>query len=153
MAKMTRQEIEQWNELYEYVHTKIMGYDENQSLSKTMVLRLKGLSTNKYIENNNIKSTAHYSYAVILSTFKYCYIDILRSISGMNFTDENYKFNYILKIVESKLNTVYLRMKTNEQSQNEMNSILDDVSSRSTGGKYNPNPKKRKNPLISDNMW
>ena len=153
MAKMTRQEIEQWDELYQYVHTKIMGYDKNQSLSKTMVLRLKGLSTNKYIENSNIKSAAHYSYSVILNTFKYCYVDILRSISVMNFTDENYKFNYILKIVESQLNTVYLKMKANEQSQNEMNTILDNVSSRSTNGKYNPNPKKRKNPLVSDDIW
>ena len=44
-------------------------------------------------------------------------------------------------------------MKNNEQSQNEMNTILDNLSSRSTDGKYNPNPKKRKNPLISDDMW
>lgn len=153
MAKMTQQEIKEWDELYEYVRTKILRYDETQSLSRTMVLRLKGLSTNKYIENNNTKSTAHYSYAVILNTFKYCYVDILRSISGMNFADENHKFNYILKIVESKLNTVYLKMKNNEQSQNEMNTILDNLSSRSTDGKYNPNPKKRKNPLISDDMW
>lgn len=153
MAKMTQQEIKEFDELYEYVHTKILGYDKNQSLSNTMVLRLKGLSTNKFIENKNVKSTAHYSYSVILNTFKYCSNDIQRNIFGKHFIDENHKFNYILKIVESNLNTVYIRMKANEQSQNTMNTILDNVSSRSTDGQYNPNPKKRKNPLISDDMW
>lgn len=153
MAKMTQQEIKEFDELYEYVHTKIMGYDKNQSLSNMMVLRLKGLSTNKFIENKNIRSSAYYSYSVILNTFKYCFNDIQKNVFGKHFTDENHKFNYILKIVESKLNTVYIKMKSNERSQNTMNIILDNVSLRSKDGKYNPNPKKRKNPLISDDIW
>ena len=64
-----------WENLYYYVKN-LLGYDENQALSSTMVLRLKGLSTNKFIENGNIKDGANYSYEVILNTFKFCSIDI-----------------------------------------------------------------------------
>ena len=69
--KMTEEEKMVWDELYTYVRKNIMGYDDNQALSSTMVLRLKGLLTNKFMENNNIQSTANYSYDTILNTFKY----------------------------------------------------------------------------------
>ena len=70
--KMTEKEKKDWEALYMYVKI-LLGYDENQALSSTMVLRLKGLLTNKFIENNNIESTANYSYEVILNTFKFCF--------------------------------------------------------------------------------
>ena len=44
---MSKQEKADWDELYEYVRTEVMGYDQNQSLSSEMVLRLKGLLSNK----------------------------------------------------------------------------------------------------------
>ena len=43
---MSKQEKADWDELYEYVRTEVMGYDQNQSLSSEMVLRLKGLLSN-----------------------------------------------------------------------------------------------------------
>ena len=36
---MSKQEKADWDELYEYVRTEVMGYDQNQSLSSEMVLR------------------------------------------------------------------------------------------------------------------
>ena len=80
--KMTEKEKQDWKNLYYHVKN-IMGYDENQALSSTMVLRLKGLLTNKFIENNNIESTANYSYETILNTFKYSSLDNLFSISNL----------------------------------------------------------------------
>ena len=68
--KMTEKEKQDWEALYYHVKN-LMGYDENQALSNTMVLRLKGLLTNKFMENNNIQSTANYSYETILNTFKF----------------------------------------------------------------------------------
>ena len=41
--KMTEKEKQDWESLYVYVKSNIMGYDDNQALSSTMVLRLKGL--------------------------------------------------------------------------------------------------------------
>ena len=113
--RMTLQEQEAWDELYQYVRKNVMGYDENQSLSTTMALRLKGLLTNKFIENYSIEDTANYSYEVILNTFKYCMPEINNRLRNNNFKDEMHKFNYALKIVEPKINDVYIKMKNNKK--------------------------------------
>ena len=120
--KMTEEEKKSWETLYFYVKN-LLGYDENQALSSTMVLRLKGLLTNKFIENGNITSTANYSYDTILNTFKYCSVDIQKALRTNNFKDETHRFNYILKIVEKNINTVDLKMKNVEKSQEECKTI------------------------------
>ena len=95
---MSAKEKKDWEALYFYVKN-LLGYDENQALSSTMVLRLKGLLTNKFIENGNIASTANYSYETILNTFKYCSVDIQKALRTNNFKDEMHRFNFVLKIV------------------------------------------------------
>ena len=140
MTKTTRkhmsiQDKEDWNALYEYVKTNILCYDENQSLSRTMVLRLKGLLSNKFIENNNISNTANYSYKTVLNTFKFCMPDIKRGLRSNAFRDENHKFNYVLKIVESNLNTVYMRMINVEKSKHKSQTISMETATH-TGAKY-----------------
>lgn len=117
--KMTQKDIDDWNELYLYVKTNVLGYDEDQCLSKQQVLRLKGLLSNKYMENSNISNTANYSYEIVLLTFKFCMPDIRRALSTVSFRDENHKFNYILRIVEDNINTVYLKMKKLEKAKEE----------------------------------
>jgi len=114
---MSEQDKEDWDELYEYVKTNVLCYDENQSLSKNMVLRLKGLLNNKFIANNNIEDTANYSYKTVLNTFKFCMFEIQKGLRSNTFKDESHKFNYVLKIVENNLNTVYLRMKNSEKTK------------------------------------
>lgn len=120
---MSRKDIEDWNELYEYVRHNVLGYDENQSLSKAMTLRLKGLPNNKFMANNNIESTANYSFEVVLNTFKYCSVEIQRALRYIDFKDEMHKFNYILRIVESKLNTVYVKMKNANKAKEKTEAI------------------------------
>lgn len=120
MAKrMSNKDKKNWDLIYEYVRTSVMGYDKNQSLSTIMVLRLKGLLTNKFMENNNTPDTANYSYQVVLNTFKFCIPDIQKALKNNTFKDEIHKFNYIIKIVESNLNTVYMRMRDAEKSKEE----------------------------------
>lgn len=120
--KMTEQEKLDWDSLYQYVKG-IMNYDSDQALSNYMVLRLKGLSTNKFIENNNIKNTANYSFNTILNTFKFCSIDIQNALTTMEFKDETHKFNVILKIVEKKINDVHMRMKAAKKTKEDAKSI------------------------------
>lgn len=122
---MTEKEKRDWESLYFYVKN-LLGYDENQALSSTMVLRLKGLLTNKFMENNNIESTANYSYEVILNTFKFCSQDIQRALRTGNFKDEMHRFNYVLKIVEKNINTVYMKMKGVKKAKEEIETV--DVS-------------------------
>lgn len=118
--EMSKKEIEDWDELYKYVKFKVLGYDENQNLSKNAVLRLKGMLNGKLIERKSIKNKANYSYEVALNTFKYSMPDIRRALNNVSFVDENHKFNYIMRIVESNLNTVYMRMKRAEKVKKEV---------------------------------
>ena len=140
--KMTEKEKQDWEALYNYVKKNIMGYDENQALSSTMVLRLKGLLTNKFIENNNIESTANYSYETVLNAFKYSSLDIQKALRTNNFKDEMHKFNYILKIAEKNINNVYMRMKNAEKAKEEAKNTTIEVPIH-TGAEFQPREKKK----------
>ena len=146
---MSEKEKQDWEALYMYVKSNIMGYDENQALSSTMVLRLKGLLTNKFIENNNIESRANYSYETILNTFKFCSADIQRALRTNIFKDEQHKFNYILKIVEKNINTVYMRIKNAQKAKEEAKNMAVDTPVH-TGAEFKP--KEKKTNKFSD-MW
>lgn len=145
---MTEKEKQDWEALYFYVKG-LLGYDENQALSSTMVLRLKGLLTNKFIENNNIQNGANYSYEVILNTFKFCSPDIHKALRTNNFKDETHRFNYILKIVEKNINTVYVKLKNIEKAKKEAkNTIVETPTHISAEFK----PKEKKTDKFSD-LW
>lgn len=147
--KETAQEKADWEELYYYVKDNIMNYDENQSLSREMVLRLKGLLTNKFMANNNIESTANYSYKTILNTFKFCSLDIHKALRSNNWANEMHRFNYILKIVEKNINTVYLRMKNVEKAKEEAKSATVEMPTH-TGAEFKPREKKKDK---FSNLW
>lgn len=147
---MSKQDIEDWTALYEYVRKNVMNYDDNQSLSRSMVLRLKGLLNNKFMANNNIKDTANYSYQTILNTFKFCMPNIQKTLRTNNWVDENHKFNYILKIVESNLNTVYTRMKSAEKIKEKTETINTEAATHS-GANYQPQTIKTSKRL--EDLW
>ena len=140
--KMTEKEKQDWDNLYTYVRKNIMGYDNNQSLSNAMVLRLKGLLTNKFMENNNIESTANYSYETVLNAFKYSSFDIQKALRTNNFKDEKHKFNYILKIVEQNINTVYVKMKNVEKAKEEAKNMTIEAPIHE-GAEFKPREKKK----------
>lgn len=148
--KMTEKEKQDWESLYYYVKN-LMGYDENQALSSTMVLRLKGLLTNKFMENNNIESTANYSYETILTTFKFCSPEINKALRTNRFADEMHRFNFILKVVERNINTVYLRMKNIEKTKEEAKNATIDTAN-SDGAEYQRKTKEVNNKLLND-LW
>lgn len=138
---MSEKEKQDWENLYYHVKN-VMGYDGDQSLSNTMVLRLKGLLTNKFIENGNIESSANYSYETILNTFKYSSLDIQRAIRTNNFKDEMHKFNYLLKIVEKNINTVYMKMKNAKKAREEAKNTTLEAPTH-TGAEFKPREKKK----------
>ena len=148
--KMTEKEKQDWEALYVYVKN-LLGYDENQALSSTMVLRLKGLLTNKFIENGNIASTANYSYEVILNTFKFCSPQINKALKTNSWSNEMHRFNYVLKIVESNINNVYLRMKNVQKTKEEAENTTIDTANH-TGADYQRKTKEVNNKLLND-LW
>ena len=113
-----------FRDLCDYVKTEIMGYDENQSLSRDMILRLRGLKTGQYMANKNSPSMAYYPYKVILLTFKYVKQHELDNIlRSKNFNNDQHKFNYILKIIDSNINTVYNKVKKIKEEQHRADNI------------------------------
>jgi hypothetical protein len=113
-----------FRELCDYVKTEIMGYDENQSLSRSMILRLRGLKTGQYMANKNSPSMAHYPYKVILLTFKYVKQHELDSIlKSKTFNNDQHKFNYVLKIIDNNINTVYNKVKKLKEEQHRADNI------------------------------
>ena len=120
--KMSEEEKEQWDELYSYVKG-LMGYDDKTSLSRTEVLKLKGLTRGQFIANNNQQELAEYSFYEILVTFKICKFDIIRGFRSNSFKSNGHKFNYMIKIVEGNLSTVRERLKNKKQAEQKMESI------------------------------
>lgn len=148
--KMTEKEKQDWESLYFYVK-KLLGYDENQALSSTMVLRLKGLLTNKFIENNNIQDGANYSYETILNTFKFCSPTINKALKTNSWSNEMHRFNYILKIVENNINNVYLRMKNVQKTKEEAKNTTIDTANH-IGAEYQRKTKEVNNELLNE-LW
>lgn len=148
--KMSAKEKKDWETLYFYVKN-LLGYDENQALSSTMVLRLKGLLTNKFIENGNIESTAKYSYEVVLNTFKFCSPTINKALKTNSWTNEMHRFNYILKVVESNINNVYLRMKNVQKAKEAAENTTIDTANH-VGADYQRKTKEVNNKLLN-NLW
>lgn len=149
--KMTEKDKQDWDLLYTYVKSNVMGYDENQALPSTMVLRLKGLLSGKFIENNNVEDKANYSYETILNTFKFCSPTILKALRSNSWTNEMHKFNYVLKIVEKNINDVYIRMKNVEKAKEEVrNTTLDTINH--VGAEYQRKTKETTNKLLDD-LW
>jgi hypothetical protein len=117
LAKMTKEELKQWDDLYWYVKKEILLYDEDQALSSNIVLRLKGLTQGKLIANNKTENKAKYTYEIVLYTFKICKPAIMSALYGKTFKNEMSKFIYIAAIVENNINDVYLRISNAKKSQ------------------------------------
>ncbi len=152
MAKQKKNDVEwtQWCELYEYVKKEILQYDENQKIHQSLVLRLKGLASGKFIENNNISSSAKYDYNIILRTFQVCKPTILTATKNKTFGSEMAKFVYICAIVEHNINDVYMRLQKAEQSKEKM-TVADTSVLYHEGADYITKTEKGKTNL--ENLW
>lgn len=148
--RMSKQDKIDWDNLYEYVRSKVLFYDNSQSLSKQMVLRLKGMLNGKFYANNTTTDMADYSYKTVLNTFKFCSPKIQSALSSKTFDSENHKFNYICAIVENNLNDVYLRMKNAIKVQKKTETM--DVSTIThEGADYQSKTKETSNKL--SDLW
>lgn len=153
MQKQQNKTEKEWfDTLYEYVRTTILGYDSNQSLSKNMVLKLKGLSQGKYMANNTTENKANYSYEVIYYTFVWCRQSILRAMQRKTFETEEGKFNYILAIIRNNINDMYLKVENKRQQEEEMSSILKEQEFSTDKPSGYTKKTKETHPLLND-LW
>lgn len=148
---MTPEEKRNWDALYEYVRSNIMGYEKGMALSSYIVTRLKGLTTGNFRVNKHIKKNADYSFETVLNTFKFCSPEILRALRSGGFKDEQHKINYIFKIVESNINNVYMREKNIVKAKEEAKTMTVDSMSY-TGAEYQRKTEETTNKLL-DELW
>jgi len=148
---MTTAEKEQWDKLYQYVKRQILMYDENQSIPSNLVLRLKGLTTGKFIENKSTQNKANYSYEIILYTFQICRPTILSALQGQVFNSESHKFNFICKIVEQNINDVYVRFNKSKENAEKTKNI-DTKIFEHKGSNYTKKTTEITNPKLED-LW
>ena len=147
-AKMSKEEIKEWNELYEYVKTTILGY-KDKKLSKWFVLRLVGLHEGKFCANKTIKPMASYDYKTILMTFKMNKIDILNAIKDKDkFKDEQHKINYIMVIIENKINDTYDIMNRVNKAKERAKAI--EITNNEDKAEYKRRTKEVKNSRLKD---
>ena len=135
-----------WNELYNYVKSEIMGYDETKKLPKHMILRLIGMTEGKFMANNNIKAEAKYSFKEILITFK-IHKQLLIN-SSKHIKEEQKRFNYIMAIVENKINDVCQRLRDKEKAEEKMQKV--NIDSDSKGAEYK---KRTKHKDKLEDLW
>ena len=143
--KMSEEEKKDWNELYSYVKG-LMGYDDKTSLSRTEVLKLKGLTRGQFRANKKQQELAEDRFYEILVTFKVCKFDIIRGFRNNSFKSNGHKFNYMIKIVEGNLSTVRERLKSRQQAEQKMENV--EITEESAIKYVNKNKKKRKNKLL-----
>ena len=115
--KMSEEEKRDWNELCVFVKKEILKYGDDTKFPRFLALRLKGLANGQYIVNNNQKLQGKYTFYEIKITFMYCKQDILYGFSKNVFEDENHKISYMMKIVESSLNTIRERLRSKQRQE------------------------------------
>lgn len=138
------QEQEEWIELYEYVKNDILKYEKCMKLPKFLILRLKGLRNGKFIANKNTKPLGEYTFKIITLTFKINKIEIINAISsGEKFKDEKHKINYIMAIVENKINDTYIRLSKVEKAKTDGENV--EVTLNGNKASYKKKTKEVKN--------
>lgn len=141
--KMSEEEKRDWNELCVFVKKEILKYGDDTKFPRFLALRLKGLANGQYIVNNNQKLQGKYTFYEIKITFMYCKQDILYGFSKNVFEDENHKISYMMKIVESSLNTIRERLRSKQRQEERIASI--EVNTGEEIAEYKKKSKEVKN--------
>lgn len=141
--KMSEEEKKDWNELCIFVKKEILRYGDDTKFPRFLALRLKGLANGQYIVNNNQKLQGKYTFYEIKITFMYCKQDILYGFSKNVFEDENHKISYMMKIVESSLNTIRERLRSKQRQEERIASI--EVNTGEEIAEYKKKSKEVKN--------
>ncbi|AAK79161.1 hypothetical protein BJV85_002809 [Clostridium acetobutylicum] len=108
-------ERESWCELYEWIKEK--WFDVN--LPSNMVVRLQDLRNGTSRLGKIIDSKAGYEYNLILECFRNYEEEVEQAIGGKEFNSKNQKANYIMTIIENKIDS--FQGKENQQKISEIN--------------------------------
>ena len=107
-------------DLAEYVKKEILRYTDDMKIPNHLVLRLKGLLEGKFICNNNTTQEANYTIESVKYTFMACKSKIHYALDTVPFNSESRKINYIFKIIEGNINTVFINLLQSKKQVDKM---------------------------------
>ena len=110
-------------EMCTWIEKELFNYDDNQHLHTMACLKLQGLRKGKTVGNNKTQDFGNYSVKCVFNTFKANKLILQNAIKGKAFADESKKMGYICKIIEGRINEMYLRMKNAELSKQKQEAI------------------------------
>lgn len=99
-----QEEKEKFKKMIEYIAEDIYGYEKGMVFPTSLITRIAKL--HKF-----------YTYDTIRSAFAYSYDSIKWALSNKTFTNEFGKTSYVMAIVESNINDVYLESKRKESQK------------------------------------
>lgn len=144
--KYSEEDIKEWDELYDYVRYKVMGYDLTMKLSKYMILRLKELRHGTMMANQYQDMKYAYTYKEVLLAFKFSKPIIDKAFSHKSFDNENLKFGYALAIARDNINEIKLINKRKEETDKKIKSI------KLNSEEIKESNYKKKNKKVSDRL-
>lgn len=149
--RYSKEKQQEWLGLCDYVHKNILEYDDKMKFPKTLALRLKGLAKGQFIANNKAKPMAEYSFKDILLTFKMNKLDILIATANKDkFKDEKHLINYIMVIIESKINDVVkTRIRIEKENDRAKDVVVQEAENKA---EYIIKTKEVKNKKLDD-LW
>lgn len=149
---MTKEEKEQFNNIYTFIKDEIFGGYDDRPLPKDLVLRIKGLREGKHYANKKVKSNGQYDYYVILMTFKAFKYEILTGLkrNESKFKDERHKINYIMAIIDNGIGTIYNKIKNIKNAEDNINRV--DINTEAETAEYQRKTEEIKSERLK-NMW
>lgn len=136
MRNNKKKENKQWNELCGYVKKEILEYDDNMKFPQYLALKLQGIKRGEHIANNNHVVNANYDDYTILCTFKICKKKIVTYLheNEKKIQDERHRINLIMKMIETEINDVYLRIQKAEKTKSKVEQQTFDNQSNENAG-------------------
>lgn len=147
-----QQENSWWDKTY-MLAKDWLDLEPGQNLSRYFVLRLKGLRIGKYMPtNDNTHITKRgYSFEVIYRTMQLCTPAVRKAVVEKSFSDDNHRTNYIMRIVESKINLVNSRIKESAKAEQRLKEDTQDQVERRAEYKRKSNKNNSKlSKLVSE---
>lgn len=104
-------ELKWFDEIYEYIK-QLFKYDTNQKLPRYIITNIQDLRNGTIMikgKGRVVKSKEGYPYDIIMDTLLQYDDSIIWAFNNKSFKTEKQKFNYMMAIVEDKINDVYLQ--------------------------------------------
>lgn len=120
--ELKKYENDDWDNLYQYFRSDILGISKTQRLDDHSIKRLLGMRLGQYYPsgNNTRILPRGYSYKTILLTLKIVKPKVLAYMKNTNFTNGQHRTNSIMKFVESEINDVNMRLEAQRKSSEKL---------------------------------